>query len=199
MRGRAAKADDTGLQPRFELPGRQVKKNAEPAYRGAPDVFRAASGKRNGIEPERVGARQRCVSRQLAGSDAGYVSISHIVSIAPRKMDRDRVLFNWSNAAPCRAPSARERGLDQECSATYLFVPVCHLFTEGFDTLDLKDAKALLEELAQREGGRKFVSLLRARTVAFAACFRNGPSWRNLPYRRRELRLGLRAFPRRPL
>ena len=67
-------------------------------------------------------------------------------------------------------PSAGERALDQECSATYLFVPVYHLFTEGFDTLDLKDAKALLEELAQREGGRKFVSLLRARTVAFAAC-----------------------------
>jgi hypothetical protein len=46
-------------------------------------------------------------------------------------------------------PSAGERALDQECSATYLFVPVYHLFTEGFDTLDLKDAKALLEELAQ--------------------------------------------------
>jgi hypothetical protein len=196
VRGHAAKADDTGLQPRFELAGRQVKKNAEPAYRGASDVVRAAPGQRDGIEPERVGARQRCVSRQLAGSDAGYVSISHIVSIAPEDGSEPRPV-QLVQRGPL--PSAGERALDQECSATYLFVPVYHLFTEGFDTLDLKDAKALLEELAQREGGRKFVSLLRARTVAFAACFRNGRSCATLPYRRRELRLGLRAFPRRPL
>ena len=29
-----------------------------------------------------------------------------------------------------------------------LLAPVCGWFTEGFDTLDLKDAKALLDELS---------------------------------------------------
>ncbi len=58
MRGLAAKADDAGFQPGFELAGRQVKKNAEPACRGASDVARAASRQRNGIEPERVRSRQ---------------------------------------------------------------------------------------------------------------------------------------------
>jgi predicted ATPase len=29
-----------------------------------------------------------------------------------------------------------------------LLAPVCGWFTEGFDTLDLKEAKALLDELA---------------------------------------------------
>ncbi len=159
MRGRAAKADDTGLQPRFELPGRQVKKNAKSVYRGAPDVVRAASGQHDGIEPERVGARQRCVSRRLARNNAGYVSISqhHIVSLTHRKTDPDRVLFNWSDAAPCRSP-ASARWI-RSAARHNLFVPVYHLFTEGFDTLDVKDAK-LSEELA--------------------ACFRRGRSWRIL-------------------
>jgi hypothetical protein len=58
VRGLAAKADDAGFQPGFELAGRQVKKNAEPACRGASDVARAASRQRKGIEPERVRSRQ---------------------------------------------------------------------------------------------------------------------------------------------
>jgi len=33
--------------------------------------------------------------------------------------------------------------------ARELLAPVCGWFTEGFDTLDLKEAKALLEELAR--------------------------------------------------
>jgi hypothetical protein len=157
--GLAAKADNAGFQPGFELPGRQVKKDAEPAYRGAPKVVRAASGQRNGIEPERVGARQRCVSRRLARNNAGYVSISqhHIVLLTHRKTDPDRVLFNWSDAAPCRSP-ASARWI-RSAARHNLFVPVYHLFTEGFDTLDVKDAK-LSEELA--------------------ACFRRGRSWRIL-------------------
>jgi len=32
--------------------------------------------------------------------------------------------------------------------ARELLAPVCGWFTEGFDTLDLKEAKALLEQLA---------------------------------------------------
>jgi predicted ATPase len=40
----------------------------------------------------------------------------------------------------------REQGKVQQ--ARELLAPVCGWFTEGFDTLDLKEAKALLEELA---------------------------------------------------
>jgi len=36
--------------------------------------------------------------------------------------------------------------------ARELLAPVYGWFTEGFDTRDLKDAKALLDELASREG-----------------------------------------------
>jgi len=56
-------------------------------------------------------------------------------------MDPDRVLFNWSDAAPCRSP-ASARWI-RSAARHNLFVPVYHLFTEGFDTLDLKDAKPL--------------------------------------------------------
>ena len=40
----------------------------------------------------------------------------------------------------------REQGKVQQ--ARELLVPIYGWFTEGFDTRDLKDAKALLEELA---------------------------------------------------
>jgi len=36
----------------------------------------------------------------------------------------------------------------QARKASNLLAAVCGWFTEGFDTLDLKEAKALLEELA---------------------------------------------------
>ena len=40
----------------------------------------------------------------------------------------------------------RDRGKRDE--ARELLAPVCGWFTEGFDTLDLKEAKALLNEIA---------------------------------------------------
>jgi predicted ATPase len=40
----------------------------------------------------------------------------------------------------------RDQGKVQQ--ARELFAPIYGRFTEGFDTLDLKEAKALLEELA---------------------------------------------------
>jgi len=40
------------------------------------------------------------------------------------------------------------RDQDKRDEARDLLAPVYGWFTEGFDTLDLKDAKALLEELA---------------------------------------------------
>ena len=42
------------------------------------------------------------------------------------------------------------RGQGRRTEARDLLAPVYDWFTEGFDTLDLKDAKALLEELAPR-------------------------------------------------
>ena len=42
----------------------------------------------------------------------------------------------------------RDQGKPQQ--ARDLLAPVYGWFTEGFDTLDLKDAKALLEELASK-------------------------------------------------
>jgi hypothetical protein len=63
-------------------------------------------------------------------------------------MDRDRVLFNWSNTAPAlrRRRSPLSARWITSAARHNLLVPVYHRFTEGFDTLDLKDAKALLEE-----------------------------------------------------
>ena len=45
-----------------------------------------------------------------------------------------------------RAVDGREQGRQSE--ARDLLAPVYGWFTEGFDTADLKDAKALLDELA---------------------------------------------------
>jgi len=45
----------------------------------------------------------------------------------------------------CRAPT-RDQGKVQQ--GRELFAPVYGWFSEGFDTRDLKEAKALLEELA---------------------------------------------------
>ena len=51
-----------------------------------------------------------------------------------------------TNCAPSRAsPGCREQGRRGE--ARELLAPVYGSFTEGFDTADLKDAKALLNEL----------------------------------------------------
>jgi len=49
-------------------------------------------------------------------------------------------------AATSLARLWQQQGKRQE--AHDLLAPVYHWFTEGFDTLDLKDAKALLDELA---------------------------------------------------
>ena len=49
-------------------------------------------------------------------------------------------------AAMSMARLWRDQGKQQE--AHDLLAPICGWFTEGFDTLDLKQAKALLDELA---------------------------------------------------
>jgi predicted ATPase len=66
-----------------------------------------------------------------------------------------------TNAAPCAKPEAKSWELRAAMSlarlwrdqgkvrqARELLAPVYGWFTEGFDTRDLKEAKALLEELA---------------------------------------------------
>ena len=47
-----------------------------------------------------------------------------------------------------RARSSSEGGAARDQQARELLAPVYGWFTEGFDTRDLKEAKALLEELA---------------------------------------------------
>ena len=55
---------------------------------------------------------------------------------------------SWElRAAMSMARLWRDQG--KRDKARNLLAPVYNLFTEGFDTLDLKEAKALLEELAQ--------------------------------------------------
>jgi predicted ATPase len=47
-------------------------------------------------------------------------------------------------------PFIRWRDLGKRQEARELLAPVYGWFTEGFDTLDLKEAKTLLEELSAR-------------------------------------------------
>ena len=60
---------------------------------------------------------------------------------------RQQQAKSWElRAAMSMARLWRNQGKDQQ--ARELLAPVYEWFTEGFDTLDLKEAKALLEELA---------------------------------------------------
>jgi predicted ATPase len=54
--------------------------------------------------------------------------------------------------------------------ARELLAPVYGGFTEGFETLDLKDAKALLDELAWRSRTGKEISFYRKAASASANC-----------------------------
>ena len=56
----------------------------------------------------------------------------------------------WAAPAHCRASGMARLWRDQgkRDEARKLLAPVYGWFTEGFDTLDLKEAKALLDELA---------------------------------------------------
>ena len=60
---------------------------------------------------------------------------------------RQQQAKSWElRAAMSRARLWRDEGRSQQ--ARELLAPVYGWFTEGFDTLDLKEAKALLDELA---------------------------------------------------
>ena len=65
---------------------------------------------------------------------------------------RSQLARSWElRAAMSMARLWRDQGKPQQ--ARELLAPVYRWFTEGFDTLDLKEAKALLEELASRAPG----------------------------------------------
>ena len=62
-------------------------------------------------------------------------------------VSRQQQAKSWElRAAMSLARLWRDQGKRQQ--AHELLAPIYGWFTEGFDTLDLKDAKALLEELA---------------------------------------------------
>jgi predicted ATPase len=72
---------------------------------------------------------------------AAECSGGHSVSLARQQQTR-----SWElRAAMSTARLSRDQGKRDE--ARDLLAPVYGLFTEGFDALDLKEAKALLEEL----------------------------------------------------
>ena len=60
---------------------------------------------------------------------------------------RQQQAKSWEqHAATSTAPLWRDQG--KQDAARELLAPVYGWFTEGFDTLDLKEAKVLLEELS---------------------------------------------------
>ena len=69
------------------------------------------------------------------------------MSYSPPPVARQQQAKSWElRAAMSMAPLRRNQGKPQQ--ARELLAPVYGWFTEGFDTLDLKEAKALLDELA---------------------------------------------------
>ena len=81
---------------------------------------------------------------QHTGSNASQAEpcFQHALAIARRQQAKSLEL----RAAMSLARLWQQQGKRQE--AHDLLAPVYHWFTEGFDTADLQDAKALLEELA---------------------------------------------------
>jgi predicted ATPase len=76
---------------------------------------------------------------------------------------RQQQAKSWElRAAMSMARLWRDQGKRDE--ARELLAPVYGWFTEGFDTLDLKEAKALLDELSAMEVGRRIAQDLRGRS-----------------------------------
>src|SRR5580700_3818646 len=73
--------------------------------------------------------------------DEGEASLQHAIHIAQAQQAKSLEL----RASASLARLWRDQGMPQQ--ARELLAPVYGWFSEGFDTLDLKEAKALLDEL----------------------------------------------------
>jgi len=93
---------------------------------------------------DRRGAAETCDVRELYRH---YYQCFVIIEAARRRaVARQQQAKSWElRAAMSPARLWRDQGKPQQ--ARELLAPVYGWFTEGFDTLDLKEAKALLDEL----------------------------------------------------
>ena len=58
------------------------------------------------------------------------------------------LLVRWAYSREIAGLKAESGALNERLRLAHMLAPVYGWFTEGFDTRDLKDAKALLEELS---------------------------------------------------
>jgi predicted ATPase len=94
-------------------------------------------------EPESHRLKGELLLQQNADNQADAEScFAQAITIAQKQSAKSLEL----RAATSLAKLWQQQGKRQE--AHDLLAPVYHWFTEGFDTADLKDAKALLDELA---------------------------------------------------
>ena len=88
-----------------------------------------------------------CRGNRAQVTRAGYCKKQKSISSAPSRSPRQQQTKSWElRAAMSMARLWRDQGKPQQ--ARELLAPVYGWFTEGFDTRDLKEAKALLQELA---------------------------------------------------
>jgi predicted ATPase len=81
-------------------------------------------------------------------ADAGTMSAAETAIEQGIDVARRQNAKSWElRAAMSLARLRRQPGRQQEAAA--LLAPILGWFTEGFDTADLKDAKALLDELTE--------------------------------------------------
>ena len=91
--------------------------------------------------------QSHCGRNRADVAEAGRAESASRISNARSRVARQQQAKSWElRAAMSLARLWRDQGKVQQ--ARELFAPVYGWFTEGFDTLDLKEAKALLEELA---------------------------------------------------
>ena len=86
--------------------------------------------------------RARLLEKGAHDADAAEASLRNAIDAATRQSAKGPEL----RATTSLARLWRDQG--KRAEAHDLLAPVYGWFTEGFDTLDLKEAKALLEELA---------------------------------------------------
>ena len=105
-------------------------------------IDKVERSKKNGARPKLIALPEKSRSSHPRGIRKKQKSISSAPYVA-----RQQQVKSWElRAAMSLARLWRDQGKAQQ--ARELLAPVYGWFTEGFDTRDLKEAKALLEELA---------------------------------------------------